>query len=118
MELDGDGTSGRAAVSTTHTDLSVTTIAATQNPCNFNPQTRDHGAEVQVSGGPSALSFSHSETGTGTNQNATIQFRFTGSLSGTTITGSLTFETQGQTVAGGNTFTSRASTTIPVTLQR
>ena len=116
MELDEDGTSGRAAVSTTHTDLSVTAIAG--GFCNFNPQTRQHGAEVQVSGGPSALSFSHSETGTGTNQNATIRFAFSGSLSGSTITGSLTFETQGQTTSPGGPFTSTASTTIPVTLQR
>lgn len=116
MELNEDGTSGRAAVSTTHTDLSVTAIAG--GFCNFNPQTRQHGAEVQVSGGPSALSFSHSETGTGTNQNATIRFAFSGSLSGGTITGSLTFETQGQTTSPSGPFTSSASATIPVTLQR
>ena len=116
MELNEDGTSGRAAVSTTHTDLSVTAIAG--GFCNFNPQTRQHGAEVQVSGGPSALSFSHSETGTGTNQNATIRFSFNGSLAGNTITGSLTFQTEGQTTSPSGPFTSSASTTIPVTLQR
>jgi hypothetical protein len=116
MELNEDGTSGRAAVSTTHTDLSVTAVAG--GFCNFNPQTRQHGAEVQVGGGPSALSFSHSETGTGTNQNATIRFAFSGSLSGSTITGSLAFETQGQTTSPSGPFTSSASTSIPVTLQR
>jgi hypothetical protein len=112
MELNEEGTSGRAAVSTTHTNQSVS------SGCNFVASTLQHGAETQVAGGPSALSFSYSETGSGSNQNATIRFTFNGALSGSTVTGSLTFETQGQTSAGGNTFTSSGSITIPVTLQR
>lgn len=117
IELNGDGASGKAAVRMTHTDVSVTTIAGT-NPCNFNGHTLQHGVEAQVSGGPSALTFSASETGTGVNQDAIIRYSFSGSLSGDTITGTLTWETQGQTAAGGNTFTSSGSITIPVTLQR
>jgi len=72
--------------------------------------------EVEVSGGPSTLSFTASEGGT--NGNATVRHTFSGSLSGNTITGSLSFQTQGQTAAGGNTFTSNGSIALPVTLQR
>lgn len=114
MELNGEGTAGKAAVRMTHTNQSVSA------GCNLDaqPRTLDHGMEVQVGGGPSALSFAASETGTGTGMNAAIRYTFNGSLSGNTITGSLNWQTQGQTEAGGNTFTSSGSITIPVTLQR
>ena len=115
IELNGDGTSGKAAVSMTHTNQSVTTVAG-DSPCNFVPSETKHGVEVEVSGGPSTLSFTASEGGT--NGNATVRHTFSGSLSGNTITGSLSFQTQGQTAAGGNTFTSNGSITLPVTLQR
>lgn len=118
IELNGDGTSGKAAVRTTHTTQSVA-----GDRCNLDaqPRTMNHGEEAQVSGGPSALSFSVTTTGpsqTGTNNSASISYSFNGSLSGNTITGSFNWQTQGQTTAGNNTFRSSGSITIPVTLQR
>ena len=72
---------------------------------------------VQISGGPGALAFSATVSGSG-NAERTDHYTFTGSLSGTTIAGSLSWQTQSQTSANGSTFNGTGSLTMAVTLQR
>ena len=113
IELNEEGTSGRASVSWTHTDQSVSGFR-----CEFQGSSLKHGvSEAQVGGGPSALSFSAMENVPG-NANRSDQYTFNGSISGTTITGTLNWQTRSQTTAASGPFTGTGSITIPVTLTR
>ena len=100
MRVDNIG--GTANVETTQTELSVTgaqgCIPSTQ-PITVSVPSAD------VSGGPSALTFTNTSSGP-----LVSKVGFGGSLSGATITGTLTIEMSSSTGNG--------STTVPVTLQK
>ena len=116
FELDGDGASGKGTLSMTHTDVSVSGTAGCGN--NPNPPLDVRlSRDFAVSGGPSALAFTHTEQ-TSQGASRTDNYTFTGALSGNAITGTLSWNTRSETTAGGNTFTGTGSFTIPVTLQR
>ena len=103
----GTGT-GKAEVQVNQPELSVS------GQCNPNTQVETFGIrDIAVTGGPSALTFTASEP-LGPGSTVINNLRFTGSLSGTTITGTLTIEIQGSpsSTSGGG------STTLQVTLQK
>jgi hypothetical protein len=118
IELNEDGTSGKATVETSQTEIAVTgTCFIVGNSMNFGAR------EIGVAGGPSALAFSHTETGNNVaNSSRADRYTFSGSLSGSTITGSLAIETSGENTRMGSigleTNRGSGSLTVAVTLQR
>jgi hypothetical protein len=109
IELNGDGTSGRASVTLSHRDVSASGFRCTFQDANY----KTYVSETPVSGGPSALAFSFNENFA---QGATgvYQTNFSGSLSGETITATLSWATQ----STANECTAVGSFTAPVTLTR
>jgi hypothetical protein len=107
IEMVGGTASGRAALSVTQTDVSLTgnCILGT-TPITFHLLRED----TPVSGGPSALSFN----GTAPVGAETYGVQFQGSLSGNTITGTLALTVSSPP---GSTPARSGSTTMPVTLQ-
>ena len=114
FELDGDGASGRGTLRMTHTDLSVTGPGCSLQNNPLDVRMNDY---FSVGGGPSALAFSVTQT-TNTGAQRTDQFTFNGSLSDTTITGTLSWETRDQTPSPSGPMSGSGSFTIPVTLQQ
>lgn len=115
IELRSDLSGGRALVEGSQTDQSVSGTAGCSlntNPITFTTP------DTNATGGPSALTFTSIRGEP--SQRTTVTF--TGSHSGTSITGSLTVEMTSQTTAttpaATSTCSGRGSATVPVTLQR
>jgi hypothetical protein len=115
IDLRKDGSGGRAYVEGSQTDQSV---SGTQGCTLLTSPVTFTTPDTTATGGPSALTFSSFRTGPGQNTRVT----FNGSLSGSTISGSLAIEitTQGTSTSPGGTTTlnGSGSTTVPITLTR
>jgi hypothetical protein len=106
IDLHSDGT-GLARVSGTMTPAGFIGSCVAENTRNFSVP------DGAVTGGPSAITF------TAANSDLPItKATFTGSLSGSTITGQLTIEETTQTATGGQTFGGRGTGTATVTLTK
>jgi len=105
IELKQNGT-GSANLQGTQNEVSISgnCIPSTPGPLNLNRE------DTPVTGGPSAIVFSVSRPGGATVYN----YRFSGSLSGNNITGTLTIEITPP--PGGNNPTFTGSVSMPVTL--
>jgi hypothetical protein len=112
MELDGGGTAGDASLTLNQTEVALT------GPCTPGSPPPLSLFDAVVSGGPSALTFTHVGQSNAGGTQGTTTVKFLGSLSGTTITGTVGLEIAqtGSTLspnAGAN-----GSTTFSVTLQK
>lgn len=106
INLRSDGTGG-ASLQLTITPLSVTGGCIPET----GPRPLSTGEPLPVTGGPSAITFTYAHTDTVT----TDTWRFTGALSGNTITGTLTYQIAHLPNPGnGQNFT--GATTMTVTL--
>ena len=121
IEMEPSNTTGFASSTGTMTETSISggsTCTPQPGPLPFNPG-------GPVSGGPGALTFSQSSTGTTPTNSGTVtvteKVEFKGSLSGDTITGTLGWirTDSGTNGVGGITGVIRGSgsSTIPVTLR-
>ena len=104
VDLKADGT-GDANL-----DLTITPVSLTGN-CILDTTPRPLGTrDLPVTGGPSAITFTYNYTDTV----SADTWRFTGSLSGNTITGSLTYQVAPPPAGANPSY--NGSTTMPVTL--
>jgi hypothetical protein len=112
IELTDGGTSGTASLQVTQTQVALT------GPCNLLSPPPLSLIAVAVTGGPSALTFTEVGRSSAGGTTGTTTTRFTGSLSGTTISGTVSIDI----VEIGSTVTPDAgasgSTTFQVTLQK
>jgi hypothetical protein len=107
-------------------DMQVTgTSTVTQSTCAVLDQTTPFGGGVPLTGSPSAIRGSSSNTNTGTGPNGevitgTSTVTFQGSLSGNIVNGTVTFDSQSQSSGsgGGGPVDSRQSAAFPVTLTK
>ena len=106
IDLKQNGT-GTARLSGTMTGTSASGTCIPEGSRNFSVP------DGTVSGGPSAITFTATS-----NELPQTKATFTGSLSGSTITGQLTIEETTQTSTGGQTFNGRGTGTASVTLTR
>jgi hypothetical protein len=117
ITLNDGNVTGKANVQMTYAEISL--AGAT---CLPNTQPVIFSGFVDVSGGPSALTFTLTTQQTGGNATGTSTASFKGALSGSTISGTLAFETVSQSTNTLNgitsTFSGSGSTTMPVTLQK
>jgi len=103
-------------------------IAVTGSPCTPLPGSQTISVNVSMSGGPSSLAFTSETSATGPTPNgggsvtATETYKFTGAVSGNTITGMLGYQhaTRGTNVVDGvsSTITGNGSVSMAVTLTR
>jgi hypothetical protein len=106
-------------------DMQITgTTNVTQSTCAVVNQTTPFGGAVRLSGSPSAVrgSSTNSSTGTGVGGEAitgTSTVTFEGSINGNAVTGTLTYDSQSQSNGGaGGPVDSRQTATFPVTLTK
>jgi hypothetical protein len=114
IQLQNGNTIGFGDIDGTITEISVTQsgFCSPQNPSSMPFKFAGN-----VTGGPSNITFTveQSATGTVTSMNTV---KFTGALSGDTITGTVGYVNTSQgTVSNGATITGSASTSMPVTLR-
>jgi hypothetical protein len=100
------------ATGTAHVQASLNEVSATGG-CGANPPAPVSVPGVAVTGGPSALTFTHSSSGP-----LITTVVFTGSLSGTTITGPVRITIAQQGTGTGASASLSGSTTLQVTLQK
>jgi hypothetical protein len=112
IELTDGGASGKVNLTVTQTQVALT------GPCSLLSPPPLSLVGIAITGGPSALTFTEVGQSSGGGTTGTTTTRFTGSLSGTTITGTVSLDI----VQVGSTVTPDAdasgSTTFPVTLQK
>jgi hypothetical protein len=112
MELDGGGTAGDASLTLNQTEVALT------GPCTPGSPPPLSLFDAVVSGGPSALTFTHVGQSNAGGTQGTTTVKFLGSLSGTTITGTVGLEI----AQIGSTLSPNAgasgSTTMSITLRR
>jgi hypothetical protein len=114
IQLQNGNTSGFGDIDGTITEISVTQsgLCSPQNPSSVPFKFAGN-----VTGGPSNLTFTVEQLVTG-NLTVTNTVKFTGALSGDTITGTVGYVNVSQgTVSNGSTITGNASTSMPVTLR-
>jgi len=112
FRLNDAGSAGTAGMQVTQTEVSLT------GPCDPISQASGFSLQdVAVSGGPSALTFTGtSQGGGGTAMTHTV--RFSGALTGTSISGTVSIETVQQGSPLSPNASASGSTTFQVTLQR
>jgi hypothetical protein len=108
IQLNGDNATGTARAQVTQTETGLT------GPCIPGSATSFTIESIPVSGGPSALTFNGSSTLGGVTTNTV---RFSGSLTGSAITGTFGLEIV-QSGDGTTTPRGNGSTSFPLTLQR
>jgi len=117
ITLNDASTAGKADVQMTYSEIALSGAS-----CLPNTQPVIFTGFVDVSGGPSALTFTLTTQQSGNLSTGTTKASFTGALSGSTISGTLAFETVSQSslTLNGNTstFNGSGSTTMPMTLQK
>jgi hypothetical protein len=118
ITMNDDNVTGKVQLDLTYTEISLAGAS-----CIANTQPAIFSGFVDVTGGPSALTFTITSQQTGgTGTNGTSKAGFKGALSGSTITGTLAFEmvSQSSNTLNGitSTFSGSGSTTMQVTLQK
>jgi hypothetical protein len=111
----GNGSVGEAQVDMTENSISVSgpSSCTSSGPACCGPV----GFMCVLTGTPGSLACSEQRTSTGNGNTNTLSVNFSGSLSGSVVSGQLTYGRTGQGANNGSNVTHSGSITLPVTLR-